>query len=144
MKVHHPHRSEPDRTRCGRVCTDATRTVADPDQVTCRRCQQLEPAPARRFGLIRYELEAGLIDAAGWLRDADRGTIQLARMLADQLDQCDLETGDMMAAARQLTAIHRALGLSPDGRAQLEVQGERERTTLDDLRDRSVLRAVDQ
>lgn len=148
-KRHHPHPTDPDRTRCGRLHAERLQIAADRDRVTCARCLQLEPTPAssephpserERLGLLRYSLEASLADAEPWLRDADRATVALARHLADQLDQAVAE--DQTAIARQLSALYRALGLSPDGRAQLEVPERRAATPLDDLRDGSVLRAV--
>ena len=139
-KQHHRHRSDPDRTRCGRLSTERVQIAADPTEVSCTRCRQLEPSPARRVGLLRYALEAALVDADPWLRDADGATVELARHLADQLDRGDLE--DATAVARQLGQLYRALGLSPDGRAQLEMPAERADTPLEQLRDGSLLRAV--
>lgn len=140
MRQHHPHPTDPDRTRCGRAATDRVRYVTDPTEVDCARCLQLEPVRTRRYGLLRYALEAALEDAAAWLRDADGATVELARSLADQLDQGALE--DPTPTARHLGQLYRSLGLSPDGRAQLAVPAERTDTPLEQLRDGSVLRAV--
>lgn len=113
MTTHHAG-TGPNRTRCGRQ-VDAEQIVEANLRPDCRSCARLTGQPT--LGLLRYELEAAIVEAQ-WLTPADRASVQLARHLADALDRGDLEPRDMTSAARQLTAIYRALGLSPDGRPE--------------------------
>lgn len=133
MTTHHAG-TGPNRTRCGRQVgteqiVDATRR---PD---CRSCARLAGQPT--IGLLRYELEAAIVEAS-WLTPADRAQVQLARHLADALDRGDLEPRDMTAAARQLTAIYRSLGLSPNDRPEQDQAVTDTGSPLAAIRDASV------
>ena len=133
MKTHHAA-PDPDRTRCGRRIAGSTQVVDAIERPTCRVCSA--SASTEVVGLLSYELAAALEDAE-WLTAADRAAVALARRLAQRLDRGDLEPRDEIAAARQLTAIYRSLGLSPDGREQAPAPAATGPSPLSLIRDRS-------
>ena len=116
MRTHHRHPDEPDRPRCGTAGVPASRFVAEIETPSCARCAAAEPLRARRFSRVRQALEDA-VAAAGWLHDADGGAVELARVLADQIDGV-LFTDDPTAVSRQLAGLYRSLGLTPDGRPE--------------------------
>ena len=144
MRTHHPHPDRTDRARCGTPVTNVDRLRPGPDGPSCRRCRTAEAEHARRFGLLRWALERAIADAT-WLRAADGASIELARNLADHLDTATFAPADHVAAARQLTNLYRALGLSPDGRPEHLDRPEPAASPLAALRDRNAapLEAVD-
>ena len=133
MKTH-TARSGTDRTVCGRPISETTLPPGSTERPTCKMCAAVEHTEV--IGLLSYELAAALEDAH-WLGEADRASVALARRLAQRLDRGDLEPRDEIAAARQLTAIYRALGLSPDGRDQQPTQADTGPSPLRAIRDAS-------
>lgn len=71
-------------------------------------------------GELRREVDAS-IAAMGWLVDADKGTVALARVYADRIDEA-LETGAGVEVTKalylgpHLLGTLRALGGTPEGR----------------------------